>query len=79
MKQSEANCSGCATLGTPEQQAKLHEVIDASKDTPGCLMHILQEAQAIYGYLPMSVQKVIAEELGESVEAIRIKSVRKVS
>ena len=70
MKKSEANCSGCATLGTPEQQAKLHEVIDASKDTPGCLMHILQEAQAIYGYLPMSVQKVIAEELGISLSEV---------
>ena len=70
MKHSEANCAACETLGTPEQQAKLHEVIAESKSTPGCLMHILQEAQAIYGYLPMSVQKVIAEELGISLSEV---------
>ncbi len=63
MKQCEANCAACS-LGTPEQAAKLHAIIEESKSTPGCLMHILQEAQAVYGYLPMQVQKVIAEELG---------------
>ncbi len=64
MKQCEANCAACESLGTPEQEAKLHAVIAESKSTPGCLMHILQEAQAIYGYLPMQVQKTIAQELG---------------
>ncbi len=64
MKQCEANCAACETLGTPEQEAALREVIASSKATPGCLMHILQEAQAIYGYLPMQVQKTVATELG---------------
>lgn len=51
------------TCGTPEQLEKLQAVIEQSRTTPGCLMHILQEAQGIYGYLPMSVQKTIAESL----------------
>ena len=32
------NCEAC---GTPEQAEKLKAVIEESKSTPGCLMHIL--------------------------------------
>ena len=60
----------CAALGTKEQLTKLKNVIESSKDTPGCLMHIWQEAQAIYGYLPLEVQKVIAEGLGISLAEV---------
>ncbi len=56
--------------GTAEQLKKLHAVIDEAKNTPGCLMHILQEAQGIYGYLPMEVQKTIAEGLGISLSEV---------
>lgn len=69
MKQCEAACA-CETLGTPEQEAQLKALIEASKSTPGCLMHILQEAQGIYGYLPMQVQKTIAEGLGISLSEV---------
>ena len=55
MKECEASC------GTPEQLEKLKAVIEESRTTPGCLMHILQEAQGIYGFLPMSVQKTKAQ------------------
>ena len=57
MAQCEAFC------GTAEQEQKLKAVIEESRSTPGCLMHILQEAQEIYGFLPIEVQKVIAEGL----------------
>ena len=33
-------------------------------------MHILQEAQGIYGYLPIGVQKTIAEGLGISLSEV---------
>ena len=61
--EQEANCKGCEPLGTPEQEAQLKALIEESKSTPGCLMHILQEAQGIYGFLPMQVQRKIAEGL----------------
>ncbi len=57
-----AACAGCS-LGTPEQKKALDKLIRESRSTPGCLMHILQEAQGIYGYLPLSVQKEIAQGL----------------
>ena len=56
--------------GTPEQEAKLMAVIEAKKDIPGSLMSIMQEAQGIYGYLPLEVQSMIAEKLGISVEEV---------
>lgn len=49
--------------GTPEQEAKLMEVIEAHKDDPGAVMPVLQEAQGIYGYLPIEVQTMIADGL----------------
>ncbi len=60
----------CTACGTPEQLEKLKAVIESSRNTPGCLMHILQEAQAIYGFLPIEVQKVIAEDLGISLSEV---------
>ncbi len=69
MEHKEA-CAGCETLGTPEQKAALEKLICESRSTPGCLMHILQEAQGIYGYLPLSVQKEIAKGLGISLSEV---------
>jgi NADP-reducing hydrogenase subunit HndA len=50
--------------GTKEQEAALLAVIEKHKETPGALMPVLQEAQQIYGYLPVEVQIIIAEGLG---------------
>ena len=47
--------------GTAEQEAKLNDVINASKHDKSLLMAVMQEAQEIYGYLPMEVQTKIAE------------------
>ncbi len=56
--------------GTPEQEKKLLEVINSLKDDKGCLMPILQQAQDIYGYLPVEVQTIIARETGIPLEKI---------
>ena len=56
--------------GTKEQEAKLLEVIAKHENTPGKTMPILQEAQEIYGYLPIEVQKIIAEKTGIPLEEI---------
>ena len=56
--------------GTPEQEAKLKEDIARHKDDPGAVMPVLQEAQEIYGYLPLEVQTMVAEGLGVSVEEV---------
>lgn len=53
----------CHSLGTLEQQQGLQASIDKHKDKPGALILILHEAQEIYGYLPMEVQKTISQNL----------------
>lgn len=45
-------------------------MIASKKDEPGALMPILQEAQAIYGYLPIEVQTMIAEEMNIPLEKV---------
>ena len=56
--------------GTEEQQQKLFEAIDKLKDEKGAIMPILQEAQNIYGYLPIEVQTMVAERTGVALEEI---------
>ena len=56
--------------GTEEQQQRLFEMIDRRKDEKGAVMPILQEAQEIYGYLPIEVQTMIAERMDVPLEEI---------
>lgn len=56
--------------GTPEQEAKLKESIARHIDDPGAIMPVLQEAQDIYGYLPLEVQTMIAEGLGVPLDEV---------
>lgn len=56
--------------GTKEQEEKLLAVIEKHAGQKGAMMPILQEAQEIYGYLPLEVQTIIAEKTGVSLEEI---------
>ena len=56
--------------GTPEQEEKLLAVIAKYDGMKGATMPILQEAQEIYGYLPIEVQRIIAEKTGIPLEEI---------
>ena len=50
--------------GTPEQEAKLDAVIAKYGKDEGAVMRILQDAQDIYGYLPLEVQRMISIKTG---------------
>jgi NADH:ubiquinone oxidoreductase subunit E len=56
--------------GTAEQEKKLLEVIDANKHDKSRLIAVMQEAQDIYGYLPMEVQEMIAEGMEVPLEKV---------
>jgi NADP-reducing hydrogenase subunit HndA len=56
--------------GTSEQKDELIKAISEIKTEKGCLMPIMQKAQDIYGYLPIEVQKIIADELDIPIEKI---------
>lgn len=59
-----------AFKGTPEQEQQLLKVIEEKKNDKGCLMPILQQAQEIYGYLPIEVQTIISDKTGYPLEKI---------
>ena len=56
--------------GTAEQEAKLSAVIDANKHDKSRLMGVMQEAQEIYGYLPIEVQNKIAEGMSVPLQKV---------
>ena len=56
--------------GTPEQEAKLQEIIAKYKGVPGGTMPVMQQAQEIFGYLPEEVQIKIAEGLEIPLEEV---------
>ncbi len=56
--------------GTEEQAQKLNEVLEANKHDKSLLISVMQQAQDIYGYLPMEVQERIAEEMDVPLEKV---------
>ena len=56
--------------GTPEQEEQLHDIINANKHDPSRLMFVMQEAQGIYGYLPVEVQQIIADGMNVPLEKV---------
>ena len=56
--------------GTKEQEKELLEVIAAHKGQAGATIPVLHKAQEIYGYLPIEVQRMVAEGVGRPLEEI---------
>lgn len=56
--------------GTQEQEEKLLAVIEKHRGEKGAMMPILQEAQEIYGYLPIEVLRIIAKETNTPIAEI---------
>ncbi|MBQ8503249.1 MAG: NAD(P)H-dependent oxidoreductase subunit E [Clostridia bacterium] len=55
---------------TAEQAAKLDAVIAECTGDVSQLMHVMQEAQNIYGYLPFEVQQKIADGMNVPMEKV---------
>ncbi len=55
---------------SPEQEQRLSEAIEKNRAREGALMPILQEAQKIFGYLPLKVQMTISDALDVPLEEI---------
>ena len=65
-----ATTSSIPFEGTKEQEKELKAFIKQHKNDPGPLIMIMQEAQKIYGYLPIEVQTIISKEMNVPVEKI---------
>jgi NADP-reducing hydrogenase subunit HndA len=62
--------TGVPFQGTAEQKRQLLDLIAGYKNERGALMPVLQQAQEIYGYLPVEVQMTIAEGFGIPLEEV---------
>lgn len=56
--------------GTKEQEEQLTTWLQENKDMPGVVMPALQKAQEIYGYLPIEVQRMVADALDKPLAEI---------
>ena len=56
--------------GTAEQEVCLQKIIAESKDDPSMIIHVMQQAQLIYGYLPFEVQVMIADGMDIPLEKV---------
>ncbi|MCI8589479.1 MAG: NAD(P)H-dependent oxidoreductase subunit E [Clostridiales bacterium] len=56
--------------GTKEQEEKLHAIIEQYRGLEGAMMPVLQQAQEVYGYLPMEVLKMISEGMDKPLAEV---------
>jgi NADP-reducing hydrogenase subunit HndA len=67
-KNNDSTKNGCK--GDPTKEQLLMNAISKHKNSQGALIPILHEAQEIYGYLPMDVQKIVADALDISLAEV---------
>ena len=53
-----------------EKYDALQAIIARHKGQPGGLMPVMQEAQDVFGYLPMEVQEAIAQGMGKTLSEV---------
>ena len=58
-----ACCCGCAQESDRALQERIRELAGEYRGKEGSLIQVLHMAQTIYGYLPLEVQKIVADEL----------------
>ena len=56
-------CCGCEQESESQLLERVRQVARDYKGREGCLIQVLHMAQSIYGYLPLEVQRVVADEL----------------
>ncbi len=71
MVEKEQGCCCCAEEASEEELlARLDEIIADYKDKPGALIPVLQQAQAVFGYLPDNVLRKISLGLNKSYSEV---------
>lgn len=53
----------CQAETEEEKRARVLEIIEEFKDTPGNLIQVLHLVQGVYGYLPLDIEQLVAERL----------------
>lgn len=66
MPTDQKKASAAIDTGAEEQEKlqMIQSVIETYRDKEGCLITVLHLTQEIYGYLPLEIQRIIADGLG---------------
>ena len=67
---NKSTCGGEEKATESQLMERLDEILTEYKGKPGALIPVLQIAQGIFGYLPVSVMKRIALRLGKSYSEV---------
>jgi len=59
-----------ADMANMQKYQQLDAIIEKHRSEPGGLMPVMQEAQALFGALPMEVQEVIADGMGKTLSEV---------
>ena len=68
MSQTENSC--CSDVDEKTKYQMIGEIIDKYKNREGSLIQVLHMAQNIFGYLPLELQKFIADGMGKSLSEV---------
>lgn len=60
----------CEELSEEEKLVLIQEIIEEYKGQEGSLIQVLHLVQAVYGYLPLHIQKVIAQGLDKPLSEV---------
>lgn len=63
------NCN-CSEIDEQTKYQLIGEIIEKYKNREGSLIQVLHMAQNIFGYLPLELQKFIAEGMGKSLSEV---------
>ena len=71
-EKEQQQCTGCCGGDQTEEQLmeRVRQVARDNRGKEGCLIQVLHMAQSIYGYLPLEVQRAVADELGLPVAQV---------
>lgn len=64
-----SQCS-CGRESDDAKREKIAQVVEEYRAKPGSLIQILHLAQGIYGYLPLDIQRFVAERLNISLSEV---------
>ncbi|MGI6449418.1 MAG: NAD(P)H-dependent oxidoreductase subunit E [Desulfitobacteriia bacterium] len=64
------NCQCCCEISEQQKLDMISEVIEKYKNREGCLIQVLHISQNIFGYLPLEVQKFIADGLDKPLSEV---------
>lgn len=67
---SRAGSCQCGEVSEEEKIAQLNDILRQYRNVPGALIPVLQMAQAIFGYLPEHVLRIIARNLNKSLSEV---------